>query len=366
MRSSAVLGAAALASLAAACTWETDLPAGARDVHVDASRELVITDEAALARVPGFARAYERLPLGEDATLRWLESWSQRLLAEGRAGRGAMLEREVTCRWLRAAPENACDESCARCTGFALRPEAAPFRLIAVANRTDLSVLPDRAAEGGEGRLVFALTEGPAADPRSPALPLTVILEYAQEGSALDWTRRWHALGDVSPEAFPERLAAVIEPFVAKGTLAQVRTADAWTGPMVLHQFEIVSGQLVPSNVRNTPDWGRVGSSELRAFADAHQAEIDDGTFVLPRAWWASSSVAGDTPPAFVSEVPKHDALLRQTCAGCHAQTERGFQIDPLARGERRLSRFLSDPDEETDELRRRAEWMQLTLWKAR
>lgn len=366
MRSSALILAAAAAALATACTWETDLPSGARDVHVDASRELVVTDEAALARVPGFARAYERLSLHEGATLRWLKSWSHRLETEGRAARATMLDEKVTCRWLRASPENACDESCAHCTGLALRPEATPFRLIAVANRTDLSVMPDRAAEGGEGRLVFALTDGPGDDPRSPALPLTVILEYAQEGTALDWTRRWHALGEAPADAFPERLASVLEPFVTKGALGQIRTADAWTGPMVLHQFEIAGGELVPTNVRNTPDWERVGSSELRAFADAHATEIDDGTFVLPRAWWASSSASGEAPPSFVTELASHEALVRQTCAGCHAQTERGFQIDPLAHGGRRLSRFLSDPQKPTDELRRRAEWMQLTLWKAR
>lgn len=349
----------------AACRWETDLPAGARDVHVDASRELLITDDAALARLPGFAQAYERLPLDRGSTLRWLRAWSERLASEGRPDRAAMLDQGITCRWLRAAPENACDDSCAYCTGLALRPEAAPFRLIAVANRTDLSVLPDRAAEGGEGRLVFALTDGPAAEARSAPLPLTVILEYAQEGSALAWTQRWHALGDAPAEAFPERLAAVIDPFVAKGALAQLRTADAWTGPMVLHQFEIEGRELVPANVRNTPDWSRVRSPDLRAFAEAHAPEIDDGTFVLPRDWWASSSASGEVPPSFVNDVPKHDALLRQTCAGCHAQTARGFQIDPLAGGRDRLSSFLSAPEKADDELRRRTAWMQLTLWKA-
>lgn len=365
MRSEIVL-AAALSTLATACTWETDLPAAARDIRVDASRELVVTDDAALAHVPGFAHAYERLPLHEGSTLRWLRAWSGRLEAEGRADRAAMLEARVTCRWLRASPENACDDSCASCTHLVLRPEAAPFRLVAVANRTDLSVMPDRAADGGEGRLVFALTEGPATDPGSRALPLTVILEYAQHGSALAWTQRWHALGDAPADTFPDRLAAVVEPFVAAGALAQIRTADAWTGPMVLHQFAIDGGELVATNVRNTPDWTKVGPDELRAFAEANAPSIDDGTFVLPRGWWASSSLRGEPAPPFVSEVPKHEALLRQTCAGCHAQTERGFQIDPEAPAERRLSRFLSDPASPRDELRRRAEWMQLTLSRAR
>jgi hypothetical protein len=42
------------------------------------------------------------------------------------------------------------------------------------------------------------------------------------------------------------------------------------------------------------------------------------------------------------------------------------FPIDPLATGDRRLSRFLLDAAKDQDELGRRAEWMQLTLGQGR
>lgn len=350
-------------ALATACTWETDLPAEARVIDVVPTRELMVVDDAALARAPGFVDSMERLPLAESGTLRWLSSWSRHLEAESHGDRGAKLAASVTCRWLRASEANACDPACTSCAAHALLSEAAPFRLVAIANRTDLAATPDRAADGGEGRLVFALTDGPAADPRSSTLPLTVIFEYAQAGSALEWSRRWHALGALPDQAFPDALAALVSSFVDLGRLAQIRTADAFTGPLVLSQFEIVSGELVAAPVRNTPDFGRVGRDELRAFAEENGPEIDDGTFVLPRAWWAASSAMAERPPAWVSEVPRHEAILRQTCAGCHAIADTGFQIDPQKTGVSRLSRFLSDETRPSDELRRRADWMRLTLW---
>ena len=58
------------------------------------------------------------------------------------------------------------------------------------------------------------------------------------------------------------------------------------------------------------------------------------------------------------------EALVRTTCAGCHAEAAGGFHVDPLANGSQApaLSRFLADPTKEVDELRRRIEVMQLTL----
>jgi hypothetical protein len=359
-------------SLTVGCIWETDLPPGATSIHVEPGRELVVTDEGlvsgplaqnATTGPLSFRQAMGGLPVSEGATLRWLQAWSQRLQDEGHADRATTFDRRVTCPWLRAAPENQCDAACASCTVASLRPEAAPFRLIALSNRTDLSVMPDRAADGGEGRLVFAITDGPGDDPSSASLPVTVIFEYAQQGTALDWSKRWHALGQASDADFPASLVALTQTFVASGTLAQIRTADALTGPMVLHQFQLQSGELVATNVRNTPDWNRVPASSIQAFADSHADALGNGTAVLPSAWWAASSSTSDVPPAYVSDVTQHDALVRGTCDGCHALTENGFQIDPMAKGEAKLSRFLVDPTKAQDEIGRRTEWMQLTLW---
>jgi hypothetical protein len=362
-----------LPTLAMGCLWQTDLPADATSIHVDPSRELVVTDESLMtgplaqnaANGPlGFRQAMGALPVAPGATLRWLQAWSRRLQDEGYADRATTFAQRVTCSWLRATPENQCDEVCGSCAAYTLEPEAAPFRLIAVTNRTDLSVMPDRAADGGEGRLVYAITDGPGDDASSPSLPLTVAFEYAQHGSALEWELRWHGLGQASDAAFPASLIAVTQTFVASGTLAQIRTADALTGPMLLHQFQIESGELVATNVRNNPDWASVQSSSMQQFADDNAGAIQQGTALFPMSWWASHASPDEPPPAYVSGLTQHDALVQLTCAGCHALSENGFQIDPIAKGDAKLSRFLVDPSEDHDEVRRRVEWMQLALWQ--
>jgi hypothetical protein len=263
---------------------------------------------------------------------------------------------------LRRTPENACSESCDVCAGQALRLEVAPFRLVAVANRTDLSVMPDRAAAGGEGRLVYALTDGPADTQSARPLPFTVIVEYAQEGTASDWAKRWHALGSVSDDAFPAQLTALAAAFVETGSLAQVRTADAVTGSLLLHEFHLTSGALVAANVRNTPDWGAVTESDVQAFCADNADALAAGTYVLPASWLARSSALDAMTPAYLPTIANHDLLVQGTCGGCHDETAQGFQIDPLASGDAKLSSFLLDPQKPLDELGRRTEWMQVTL----
>lgn len=365
-----LLACASLAVSAAACTWETKLPEDVTAIHVERGRELLVTDDAVLSSLSSnnsdgplsFGRVMRRLPLGPSSIRAWMGGWSRRLKTEGDSARAAALDARVTCPWLRRAPENQCSASCETCTGDMLRLEDAPFRLIAVANRTDLSVMPDRVGEGGEGRLVFALTEGPADDEHSPPLPFTIIVEYAQAGPAVEWASRWHALGAASQDSFPGALAALAGRFVETGALAQLRTADAVTGALVLHEFHLSAGELVPANVRNTPSWASVSEGELRAFATEQSEAIENGMHVVPTSWLAPSSALQVAAPAYLASVPSHEALVRGTCGGCHGSTESGFQIDPLGRGDAKLSRFLLDPTRELDEAGRRTQWMQLQL----
>jgi hypothetical protein len=360
-----------LARLGAGCVWKTDLPSTVTDIPVRPERELLVTDEALLsgplaqnaASAPlSFRHAMETLPLADGAVLDWLRAWSQRLTDEGHADRAQTFDQGVTCRWLKATPANACDEACAACAGSALAMEAAPFRLIAVSNRTDLAVMPDRAADGGEGRLVYALTAGPGDDPESPSLAATVIVEYAQDGTALEWTTRWHALGSASDADYPSKLVELTETFVGRGSLAQLRTADAWTGPMILNQYDLEAGELVATRARDTLDFGVVSAAMIDAFDQSNGGAIQNGTAVFPSAWWAMASSPSDSAPAFVARLADHDALVQETCGGCHALSANGFQIDPLAQGSAKVSRFLVDPSKDGDELRRRVEWMQLEL----
>src|SRR5882672_7477788 len=161
----AALGLPAVLALGG-CTWNATLPADAAAIPVDRGREILVTDDATLRSLSNneagdplsFRHAMERLPTRDApaaSTLAWLRAWSQRLRDEGESARADSLDAKVTCAWLQQTPENACSGSCDVCASESLRLEGAPFRLLAVANRTDLSVMPDRAAEGGEGRLVF-------------------------------------------------------------------------------------------------------------------------------------------------------------------------------------------------------------------
>ncbi len=348
----------ALALTGSACTWETDLPAAARAIAIDPDRELVVTDlSGPLVRSDGplgFRSSVERLGLENDAMLRWLEGWSSGLGPD----RGRSFDTLVTCTWLKARPANECDETCGACAARELDLAAAPLRLIAVVNRTDLSVMPDRAGEGGEGRLVFAVTRGAADDPASAPLPLTVIFEYAQPGPAIEWARRWHTLGSGSSD----HLARLGELTASFGSIAQIRTADAATGPMVFHEFAIDGGHIVARNVRNTPDWGHLSEPDVRAYARTQAAALREGTALMPESWWAASSALDAELPPWIATVDEHDAIVRGTCGGCHQQATGGFQIDPLREGRARMSNFLVDPSRPRDEVRRRIEWMQLTL----
>jgi hypothetical protein len=355
------------------CTWTTELPSNAATIPIVRNRELVVTDDTTLGSLSGnsadeplsFRHLVEHLPTAGtsgDAVLTWMSAWSKQLRDEGSPARADILDAAVTCRWLRRNPGNQCSPSCETCATRVLRLQDAPFRLVAVANRTDLSVMPDRAADGGEGRLVFALTDDAADSENSSPQPLTVIVEYAQEGSAKDWAARWHSLGSATDNAFPGQLAALVATFTDTGRLAQIRTGDALTGPLVLHEFHLQSGALVASTVRNTPDWSVVKEADVRAFCANNADALANGTHVFPASWLATSSALGDEGPSYLAMVPNHDALVQGTCGGCHHEATTGFQINPLAKGDAKLSNFLVDPSKPLDEIGRRTEWMQLTL----
>jgi hypothetical protein len=349
------------------------LPDEAKSIAIVEDKELLITDERLgpgvgsnqAAGALSFARATKALGLAGGAAQGvsgFMQAWSQALRNEGDDGRATKLDAQVICPWLRRTSANGCDSTCAVCKARELSLESAPLRLIAVVNRTDLSVMPDRAGAGGEGRLVFAVTDGPGDDVGAAALPITVIYEYAQHGPATEWAKRWHALGGVNDAAYAAALTTVTDVFVANGALAQVRTADAWTGPMRLHQFEVIDGSLKLTPVRNSPDWAHLATTEVSHYVSRNASAIDDGTYLLPKDWWAMSSSLGNVVPKD-RPIPRADLLSKGTCGGCHAQTPAGFQIDPLAQGRARISTFLrTESHDANDELSRRTAWTQLTL----
>ena len=144
--------------------------------------------------------------------VQWLEQWAD---GKGRtiAGRDGV-RRLLIEPWQKADGYDPASE-----TPWVPNFENAPFQLLAIANRMDLSVpplvfndpdsrlLPLRAAyygspdgfdsRGGEGRLIFAVTDQEGV-PLEPGV--TLIFEYGldignQQDRFLDWAMAWHDLG---------------------------------------------------------------------------------------------------------------------------------------------------------------------------
>ena len=110
-----------------------------------------------------------------------------------------------------------------------LLPDKAPFRLLAIVNRTDLRV-PSSAGSGygngraGEGRIVFGMTNTTTGAP----LAATVIFEYQLPvqifntnpfgWTPLNWASKWHALGPVTfSPTYNDNLQKITDQFITAG-----------------------------------------------------------------------------------------------------------------------------------------------------
>lgn len=259
------------------------------------------------------------------------------------------------------------------------RWEAAPFRLIAIVNRVDLAV--DPCASGGEIRYVFT-----AIDPstRGP-LAMTAILEvpYPSTRPAAEWARAWAALGALPPgsarTAALERLArdvhAEADPLRARLLTSEIALASDTSPGWEMREFhlqieapesaplEAAQLVLVQAPLERTPR-ADVDAARLSEHVLTHADAIRGSGVQLPEDMRAGAAPL--VSPDFswrvlgVSESLRH-AFSLQTCNGCHGGDAEAlpFQhITPLSAAgiSARVSRFLYDPDAESDELRRRAE----------
>jgi hypothetical protein len=247
----------------------------------------------------------------------------------------------------------------------------APFRLLALVNRTDLAEQLAPESPAGEARLVYQLTRGPGDDATAPAQPFTVIFEYSlgSERTARDWSAAFHALAlldDGSTPSLAQATYDLVQSFASPRStadgphLSQLRVNDARRGVPELYELALDdTGKLVARGLRNTPRLELAGSPELLAFADEHADAIASGTHRVPRAWLAES--ARVEPIAWLGASPSLDhAFSRGTCSGCHGAegpAENGFHLSEADDGSVKLSRFLRE-----EELPRRAQWMRAQL----
>jgi hypothetical protein len=243
----------------------------------------------------------------------------------------------------------------------------APFRLLAIANRIDLNDVS--ASTAGEGRFVFGFV------PFGQTLQATLIIEYnipaASQAAIVDLANAWHALRALPfpSEQYNAALQQVTERFTARNAapgrtngsaLAQVRTNDffqfsfAWE----FREFHLdaTSGMLVPAPVALTPDRSFNFSDRLGRFVLANEPAILAEKHTVPLMFEGAPFQGGnvDASDFFTWQVPgvnpeTRHRFARNTCNGCHTQSETGgseFQVRPrFPFQEAQLSGFLTGAD---------------------
>lgn len=392
---------AAVLSLAAAvgsgCSSEEDPSAACADIAIDPLKEVmivepsVIDDERSKNRSDGawsFRHAVEQMALSEEVAptlvYEWLDEWARTETFNNypvnQEPRADGMQKVVVCPWLKRLPANGCDASCSSCTARTLDLGEAPFRLIGIVFRPDLARQPD-VGHAGEGRFIFALTDGAADDPTSKPLPMTIIFEYHLPVSrpAKEWAEEWHHLGTHAAfdEAYKADLEQLTNKFTTRGAapekpngsaINQVRTNEsALNWIWQLREFTLTRGRLAMHSTRNTPGRTLNRSATLSKWVQEHEAEIMDDKYVMPDSLlggsadqfvfqWEVSGVATSLERTFVAG----------TCNGCHSQInpaiDIAFHISPFQTGRGRLSKFMLAPGEPDDEARRRSKVMRAML----
>jgi hypothetical protein len=368
--------------------------AATQDHPVDRFKELTIVDELVVSDPRSnnasngpwsFRHALSSImPKGADESRfiqEWLDEWGRARDFNGFPtdveSRMESMQEILVCPWLRQTPSNACNETCTTCSARVLDSAKAPFRLLAIVYRGDLYDRPDPddVSPAGEARLIYALTSGPADDPASTMLAMTIIFEYGlpKSSSPKQWAQLWHHLGTHASfdDAYLSELEGLTRRFADRGTapertnesaILRIRTNEsAFNWIWQLRQFKLDPiGQLRLWTVTNTPAEALNGSTLLADYVKQNVEAIKADRHVLPRFMLGGSSDA----LRYRWEVKGVDesaraALSRGTCSGCHTldnpTVDTAFHITPFKVGTARLSTFLNDPTKPgTDELSRR------------
>jgi hypothetical protein len=210
----------------------------------------------------------------------------------------------------------------------------APFRLLAVVNRLDLS---SESKPNGEGRLVFGVVS-----PGGGGIPMTVIFEYNLPSSAehtqAAWATRWHALGDLEfGPAFTEALSTVVDGYTARENLSQLRTSEVFlSNEWMLREFHLDqnASALLTATTAQAPDPSMNNSQALIDWVNENAQAILSNTHVVPEAFLGGKSLMAfpalqnfnfsgtqwlmsDAGQPLVAADVRH-AFASQTCNGCH------------------------------------------------
>jgi hypothetical protein len=219
----------------------------------------------------------------------------------------------------------------------------APFRLLAIVCRTDLSRIdPSGVQNAGEGRFVFGVLSGSGA-----ALPFTVIFEYRLQADTLgkvrDWAKDWHNLGNLADfdEQYLAALEKITDAYSGRGiapsrpnasSLNQLRTDEiALTGPWELREFTLsaTTGALTPDTVKQTPDISfndMPQLTKLATFVNDNEAQILANTLVVPSSFQGQPFLGGSSlnsqptwgKGASINNNKARHIFAMNTCNGCH------------------------------------------------
>lgn len=245
----------------------------------------------------------------------------------------------------------------------------APFRLLAIVNRVDLSGAAFGATEPGEARFVFGMTDAQTG----ASLAATVIFEYSlpQTLDALGWATDWHLLSTMAPAsaAYRTQLQMITDAFTLPGgvpgapnfgtAISQIRTNDIALGFVwELREYTLQNIGLGPNRfglrndtVKGTPDDSMNGSAALDTYLVTDQPAILNFTHTVPSTLlggrstaplaWINGGTAGPILP-----VTRH-LFAFSTCNGCHLnETATAFvHVTPRGVGvPAGLSPFMSVP----------------------
>ena len=274
-------------------------------------------------------------------TLDWLRSWNtDQGLNDDPAHRPRSILDQVIRDWIAASPGGETD----------LNWEAAPFRLIAIVNRIDLTRFASKSAKDnlipsdlGEARLVYGLMRG-----QSPLL-FNVIFEYKIPGQAtrqnlIEWARQWRLLvkeggANQFPESYLASLQAITQQYATKSHLSQVRTNERLLiSPWELREFvlDAGTGALKANTVAMNPqqrfaDTNPQLQAILKKYLDDNRGAIKNSSHHVPdRLAPNDTPFAGAVshtpgarfswkttrPPGVSDHVISNFSL--NTCNGCH------------------------------------------------
>jgi hypothetical protein len=267
----------------------------------------------------------------------------------------------------------------------------APFRLLAIATRSDLR----SASDGGELRFIFGLTSG-----GSPQ-PMTLIVEYKLPFTALldtpaKWASKLHELDALDPaasdDAFGAKLQEITDIVTARGAspsrpngsaVSQIRSNEiALAIPWEMREFNMnSSGVMAPATTKNSPNHGTINNTTtLSDFLSQNPALAASDTsffsFTMPTSFAGQPFLGGKAQESTLrsgfagtgqddwffangAQTKDNNVALDNfgllTCNGCHFNNKASgdipfYQVSPTptsvgADGTGRLSQFMLTGD---------------------